>query len=60
MIQKKTLKDFEGKSFRSHIGTVTRTSKGGETYTSYCIKRKINLDLSTLYEIIMDKISDKN
>lgn len=55
MIQKKKLKDFEEKKFRSRSGTVTWTFKRGETYTSNCKKRIINLDLSKLYEIIMDK-----
>ena len=52
---KENTKNFEEKKFRSWSGTVTWTFKRGETYTSNFKKRIINLDLSKLYEIIMDK-----
>ena len=52
--QNDTKENFEGKSFRSRTGTITR-SKSGKTCLSYCKKGKINLELSTLYGIIIKK-----
>ena len=51
---KENIRNFEGKSFPSRTGTITR-SKSGKTCILYCKKGKINLELSTLHDIIITK-----